>query len=123
MSPEDAAASFTGCNAYRAATVSAILGARWRALAAVPWDGRRALSTQPLQGRAARVLAIALPSGTVFWNFKLREGMKFSDATASPLGALFWNRMVTCTDSSSRDVLTVPCACVAKLNILALRGS
>ena len=31
--------------------------------------------------------------------------------------------MVTCTDSSSRDVLTVPGACVAKRNILALRGS
>jgi len=69
------------------------------------------------------VLATALPSGTVFWNFKLREGMKFSDATASPSGALFWNRMVTCTDSSSRDVLTVLGACVAKRNILALRGS
>jgi hypothetical protein len=30
--------------------------------------------------------------------------------------------MVTCTDSSSRDVLTVPGARVARRNILALRG-
>ena len=57
----------------------------------------------PLQGRVARVLAA--PPGASFRNFKLREGVKFSDATASPSGALFWNRMVTCTDSSSRDVL------------------
>jgi hypothetical protein len=90
---------------------------------------------RPMAGEIERVVDAAasgscgscayhrVPSGVLFWNFKLREGVKFSDATASPSDALFWNRMVTCTDSSSLDVLTVPGACVARRNILSLRGS
>src|SRR5437899_10854725 len=66
---DHAAASFTG------ATLIARPPPPWvrdgaLSAAAVPCDGRRAVSTQPVQGAAARVLAIALPSGRDLRTFK-----------------------------------------------------